>query len=236
MARLLETEQSNAGTAARSAKALLTSFEALCHVNSAAFYGSGYHTRPFNALASMEAASVFHTVEALPLTLPDLLEMLVKCGLIYDESAALHAVVLMERYDARVRRVTFHMMHRLFVATLRIACKAHYDSSPSNAEFSDAVGVEPQELRRLEWHLAIALAWDLNVVGPAPSPNSAWSVVCSLSSAERSVPAAEYEPATLLEDLRSASLESLLSTTTATDYRPSASVSFDDRDHPRPNK
>jgi hypothetical protein len=153
--------------------------EARCHTNSAALHGpsSGYQTRSFDSLSPVEAASVFHTVEALPLTLPNLLEMLVKCGLIYDESAALHAVVLMERYDARVRRVTFHMMHRLFVGALRVACKAHYDRNFSSSAFASCVGIKPQELKRLEATLLADLQWDVAVVGPPP-PAPVPAAVC----------------------------------------------------------
>jgi hypothetical protein len=196
MADTTQTHNMSCSATSRHAVAALSELEMRCHTNSAALHGprSGYRTRSFSTLASMEAASVFHTVEALPLTLPNLLEMLVKCGLIYDESAALHAVVLMERYDARVRRVTFHMMHRLFVGALRVACKAHYDRNFSSSAFASCVGIKPQELKRLEATLLADLQWDVAVVGPPPPPSQPSSSYISNALPNEALPYSRFCP------------------------------------------
>jgi hypothetical protein len=72
-------------------------------------------------------------------------------------------LVVAHRYNLRVHPVTHHAIHRVVIAALQVAVKAHCDAFYSNKYASSVVGIAPQELNRLELKLLLDLEWSVQV-------------------------------------------------------------------------
>jgi hypothetical protein len=160
---------------------ILHAFEAYCVGNS-----SGHHARrragqpPMPDVSAMsdvyaprvvlpddmgglEPLTVFHSNSTIPMTLMDLAKVMQRLTKSNDE-VTLVTVILMCRFASCSIAVTRHMMHRLYIAALRLSLKAHNDEFYTNAAYAKAAGVSPAEMNRLEIYLAIGLNWNCCVL------------------------------------------------------------------------
>jgi hypothetical protein len=161
---------------------ILHAFEAYCVANSA-----GHHARrragqppmpdvlvmsdvpePLVAasddrVCGLEPLTVFHSRSTIPMTLVDLAKVMQRVTKSNDE-VTLVTAILMCRFASRSIAVTRHMMHRLYIAALQLALKAHNDEFYTNATYAKAAGVSLAEMNRLELHFAIGLNWNCCVL------------------------------------------------------------------------
>jgi len=142
---------------------------------------------PTKSCDIVEPLSVFHSKVLPQISLFELsctMNRATNCG----ESLLLMTLVLASRYCTTTKtRPTALMMHRLYVACLLVAIKAHSDEYLDNAAFAHVCGVTLTELNRLECEIVSALDWHLQVtreevdallannaerVSPAPAPSA----------------------------------------------------------------
>jgi hypothetical protein len=90
---------------------------------------------------------------------------IVKARIHFDWTTVAIAVSLVQRYRRShgSRSVTPHMLHRLLVAFLVIAAKAHQDTSPTNRLVARMVGMNRAELARIEVLACRGLDWSVQV-------------------------------------------------------------------------
>jgi hypothetical protein len=107
-----------------------------------------------------EPLTVFHSRDIPPITLNDVRCDLARRAALCDANTVLVAVALMLRFSGNTRLpLTSHMLHRLFLAALVIAAKAHHDAVPPNRTIARVVGIPVRELCRLELAFARGLDW-----------------------------------------------------------------------------
>jgi hypothetical protein len=156
-------------------------FESVCRANTAGYHrqaqAHGFLERGVTAqtvrestsspssMSSNEPITVFHTREWIPMSLYDLASTMQRATRCNNE-AALVALVLACRYGTTTLAVTRHMMHRLYVAALQLALKAHNDEFYTNAVYGKVAGVTNYEMNRLELALIKGLAWRCCVLAP----------------------------------------------------------------------
>mmetsp|Transcript_18329 Transcript_18329/g.56884 ORF Transcript_18329/g.56884 Transcript_18329/m.56884 type:complete len:303 (-) Transcript_18329:746-1654(-) len=112
------------------------------------------------------------------------------------ESAAMMAVALVLRHgDATGLPLTSHMLHRLFLAALLVAAKAHHDVPPSTPGFARATGMDAAEMGRLEAALCVQLEWRIvvdrqqvaSIITTLQSPALAPNAIASQASTPEAV-------------------------------------------------
>jgi hypothetical protein len=123
-------------------------------------------TTPSGTTPASEPLTYFHSRRVPAMALADLalvLQRHVTCS----SHALLAGAVLFCRYCDRVQQApTLHMMHRLYVACLQLALKAHSDRFPSNRSYARIAGISLQEMNRLETTLVGGLDWNVQVFAP----------------------------------------------------------------------
>ena len=78
----------------------------------------------------------------------------------FDATTGRAAVVLMRRYsDHTGLAITTFMVHRLFLAALVVASKAHHDHVVRNRDFARVAGVDSREMYRMELALCVGVDW-----------------------------------------------------------------------------
>lgn len=102
----------------------------------------------------------FHSRSVPPTPLKTLAASIVRAQIAVDDTTVAIAAALMHRFaQRRASPPTAHMMHRLLVACLLVAAKAHQDRFPANKLLARVVGVKLSELNRLEKKLVEELDW-----------------------------------------------------------------------------
>jgi len=82
----------------------------------------------------------------------------------YDDVTALMAAALVLRFERMTGLpLTSHMIHRLYLAALLVASKAHHDAVLRNKDFARVVGISVAELNRIESTLLRALDFRCHV-------------------------------------------------------------------------
>jgi len=114
---------------------------------------------------TLQAVMVFDSSTVPPISLEKYLARLnstFRCS----EATFIAALVLVDRlleYDGGHVPLTMLNVHRVYLASLVVACKYHEDLVYSNAHYAKAGGVHLKEVNRLERVLLAALDFDLRV-------------------------------------------------------------------------
>eukprot|EP00672_Neobodo_designis_P002817 CAMPEP_0174878856 /NCGR_PEP_ID=MMETSP1114-20130205/82968_1 /TAXON_ID=312471 /ORGANISM="Neobodo designis, Strain CCAP 1951/1" /LENGTH=444 /DNA_ID=CAMNT_0016114245 /DNA_START=53 /DNA_END=1388 /DNA_ORIENTATION=- len=81
----------------------------------------------------------------------------------FEAIAMMAASLVLRHEDATGLPLTSLMLHRLFLAALLVAAKAHHDVPPTTPAFARATGMDPAEMGRLEVTLCVHLDFRLHV-------------------------------------------------------------------------
>jgi hypothetical protein len=129
------------------------------------------HTRPCLADRSKPFVQRYDDGDREPLTwfhsrvvphasLDDVFDSVAKRIRTFDAATGRAAVVLMRRYsDHTGLAITTFMVHRLFLASLIVAAKAHHDLVVRNCDFARVARIDPREVYRLELALCVGVDW-----------------------------------------------------------------------------
>ena len=147
---------------------MLDAFEQRCRAETRACYAASGNaaearlaaTNQADKVPSAETLTFFHSRVLPGASLRSLAASIVRAGVAVDVTTVSMATALMVRYcNRQAQPVTAHMMHRLFVACILAAAKAHQDKFPCNKLLGKAVGINLSEMNRLEIALTTALDW-----------------------------------------------------------------------------
>eukprot|EP00672_Neobodo_designis_P020425 CAMPEP_0174843466 /NCGR_PEP_ID=MMETSP1114-20130205/10538_1 /TAXON_ID=312471 /ORGANISM="Neobodo designis, Strain CCAP 1951/1" /LENGTH=280 /DNA_ID=CAMNT_0016077691 /DNA_START=182 /DNA_END=1024 /DNA_ORIENTATION=+ len=142
------------------------------------------HVKRFDAV-DFEPLTYFHSRDLPAIPLADIHANLCRRVSTFDDATGLVAVVLMLRFSEMTQLpLTSHMLHRLFLAALLVAAKAHHDAVLKNADFAKVSGLTLSELNRMERTFAAAIGYgalvtsahldaalaDLHAYGPSETP------------------------------------------------------------------
>lgn len=170
-----ESDGVTRSSAATSLEHLLQVTETICVLHSEAWARDAVqltdcavrHTLPEVQWAIREPVTLFHSANVPGISLVALHDALRKGATRIASAIGLIALALFHRYAATTRvYVTAHMMHRLYVACVLVAAKAHCDSYPHNSRVARVSGVQLAELNRLETALLLAVEWRAIVQQP----------------------------------------------------------------------
>lgn len=146
---------------------MLDALEVRCRTETRALYALGDEREVMMATSgqadnvpSSETLTYFHSRVLPGASLRSLAASIVRAGVAVDVTTVAIATVLMLRYcEKHAQPVSAHMMHRLFVACVLAAAKAHQDKFPCNKLLGKAVGISLSEMNRLECALTTGLDW-----------------------------------------------------------------------------
>ena len=138
-------------------------------------------TKPFvqrYADDDVEPLTWFHSREAPDSALIAVFASMAKRIRTFDAATGRAAVVLMRRYsDHTGLAITTFMVHRLFLAAMLVAAKAHHDQVVRNRDFAKIFSLQLAELNRLECAFCIGIDWcaqvsidDLSLPPASPTP------------------------------------------------------------------
>jgi hypothetical protein len=111
-----------------------------------------------------EPLTWFHSREAPASALIAVFDSMAKRIRTFDATAGRAAVVLMRRYsDHTGLAITTQMVHRLFLAALVVASKAHHDELVRNRDLAKVAGLHPLEVERMEAAVCVGINWRAQV-------------------------------------------------------------------------
>uniref|UniRef100_A0A7S1LS72 Cyclin N-terminal domain-containing protein n=1 Tax=Neobodo designis TaxID=312471 RepID=A0A7S1LS72_NEODS len=158
-----------------------------------------------------EPKTLFHSKRPAPLPVAAVFENLAKRVPTFDAATGLVAAVLMLRFQrASGLPLTTAMLHRLYLACLVVAAKAHHDAVAKNSAIAKLSGVSTSELNRLEAELLRALDFRCLVTAEQveaavllltePDSPCALTLTCSDDASPLSVCSESPEPETAQAD------------------------------------
>jgi hypothetical protein len=107
-----------------------------------------------------EPLTWFHSRVVADTTLSAVFASMAKRIRTFDAATGRAAVVLMRRFsDHTGLAITTFMVHRLFLAAMLVAAKAHHDLVVRNCDFARVVGLHRLEIERLELAFCVGVDW-----------------------------------------------------------------------------